>query len=268
MEDAGGSPLAFLSIISNEARREGIRREVYATLNKEREKVLGRGVIRPLLRILLRPQSSDQRTIEYLEHAYANIEDFVTRDATNFLALTIKHTELFCLYLRPYVAESILELSYDNETSSVGRSIEVGNLARVSESIPTYGLSNVLDANPLKKYHSVWLPPEYRQGWLDVVRELASRARLIIINATRKGDGLAVELETIPKEFPDKTWLLAGVQGEDEQFIFQQLAEAATYLAEDHVSKAKIVDGEVHDAWPFCPEWVRDICADARCEER
>lgn len=122
--------------------------------------------------------------------------------------------------------------------------------------------------NPLKKYHSVWLPPASRRTWLEIVRELADKAKLIIINATKEGkegDGLCLELRCIPRTFPNKTWLIAGVKGKNQNFICPQIAEAAAALADcpEHVSKAQIVDDVAQNGWPSCPDWVGNISADA-----
>jgi len=124
-------PFAFLSSSLKEARHSGIRQEVFTALNRERETALnrerenavGKGILRTFFRILFNPQGSDAKIIKYLELAYDNIDDLVSRDATEKLASTLERKEWFCLYLRPFAAESILELAYQNDSLSIYRSI-------------------------------------------------------------------------------------------------------------------------------------------------
>jgi hypothetical protein len=119
------------------------------------------------------------------------------------------------------------------------------------------GLCNSLDMNPLQKYRSIWLPPQFRSQWLEIICELAKLAKLIIINASRPGSRLADELRVIPQDFPDKTWLVIGEDRTTRDAI-ERLSDHA-----DHVSVATIADGVVQDAWPLCPLWVKNIMVNA-----
>jgi hypothetical protein len=259
------TPLSFLTSLSSEERSNGMSAEVHDALAKER-KALGSGVWSTAFRILFKPQKADASKIAYLERSCKNIPNWILSDATGDLIRTLQNKNPFCLYLRAYSSESIQELSADASAVRLWRSIEIANLSRVSELISVYGLCNALDMNPLRKYRSVWLPRQFRNHWQDIVRELANRSVLIVINATRPGSGLSIELEIIPNTFPEKTWLLAGTVGEAEKFATAEIERAASILESypDHVSKARVDDDTVHDAWPIFPKWVQEICLEAR----
>jgi hypothetical protein len=259
------TPLAFLTSLSAAARSRGMDAEVRAALAREM-KSLGSGTWSTFFRILSRPRESDAAKIAYFEKSYQNIPTWISNDATCSLTRTLRDNNPFVLYLRAYASESVQELAGSAGGVSIFRSIEVANLSMVSERIPVYGLCNALDMNPLRKYQSVWLPPDFRNRWEDIVRELANRSILIVINATRPGSGLSIELKIIPRAFPEKTWLLAGTVGDEGGFATSGITCAAEKLKAyvDHVSKAAIANGAVHDAWPRFPKWVQEIVTGAK----
>jgi hypothetical protein len=122
-----------------------------------------------------------------------------------------------------------------------------------------FGFCNSLDMNPLKKYRSVWMPPELRSSWQIGVQEVAERADLIVINATRPGNGLSYELRTIPCLFPQRTWLI--VARAENGAVLPDAVETAERLSKlsEHLSYADLTDGMVHDAWPLFPTWIKQI---------
>lgn len=257
------SVLGFLTALTPAARARDMELEVRSALNREMDKVLNRGaqqsgVWSTFFRILLKPAALDARNIRFFEYALKKetIEQWISRDATTELVATLGDERPFGLYLRAYKSECAAELAGDSGVNA-WRSIEIANVARVSERLPIYGLCNALDMNPLQKYRSVWLPPQFRFQWLEIVRELAKLAELIIVNASRPGNGLSEELKTIPQDFPEKTWLIIG----DDEPTRNETADAVNRLSDhaDHVSRADIKDGVVHDAWPLCPPWVQNI---------
>jgi hypothetical protein len=258
------SPFGFLTAIQPRERQRGMELEVRSALSREMETVLNpdaqsSGVFSTFLRILRRPSSFDTRNIEYFETAYANIEKWISRDTTDEFVSTLKDGRPFGLYLRAYKSECAEELAGVPDVNA-WRSVEIANVARVSEKLPIYGLCNCLDMNPLQKYRSVWLPPQFRPQWLQIVVELANVAALVIINATRPGSSLSDELRAIPQGFPEKTWLIIAKQ-ESDASLPDAIADAVRKLSEypDHVSISEIKDGIVHDAWPLCPLWVQSI---------
>jgi len=201
--------------------------------------------------------------LNYCEWAYKNIETVVGLDRSEWLSAVLTHKAPFGLYLRAYATEEFEpDLSRGAEDVSsirLSRSIEVSNLVVVSESLLTFGLGNALDLNPLRKYQSVWLPPEFRDGWFDVVSELAKSASLIVVNATREGSGFRKELVDITQEFKDKVWLIAGRNADTQEFISQDVRKAAQLLGAARISASDIsAAGITSDAWPRAPNWVKD----------
>jgi hypothetical protein len=95
---------------------------------------------------------------------------------------------------------------------------------------------------------------------------MARRASVIIINATRAGEGLAVELRNMPGEFPGKTWLLAGKDKSTGKLVSSDVENARRLLAHDegHVSFADVSAGGVHFAEPRFPDWVRSVVVEAK----
>jgi hypothetical protein len=260
--------LSFLDLPDDERMRGMVtearlllEQEMQATLNVDRP----RGTFLTALRMALGKYPTAPDVISYYENAF---EQLAKSDASMEFKQTLQDRQPFALYLRAYQSEGIEELMPEGERESarLGRSVEIGNLARISERIAVYGLCNVLDVNPQKKYKSVWLPPPYRRNWIDIVGAVARKADLIIVNATVPGSGLSVELAHIVPTFPKKTWLLAGTIGQSGEFITRDVAAAAAALAghRERVSKAVVDKDGIHYASPDFPDWIKDIVAAVR----
>jgi hypothetical protein len=257
------SALSFLIAFSPEMRAVEMRNEILAALRRDMRKQIRELLWRGLTRPFQNSSEADRARLKYHEWAGKNIEPWIRLDATTKLVDTLRYEKPFALYLRAYAAEGFDEIEVGSPDVVLKRSVEIANVGAVSEHfMPVFGLTNKLDMNLLQKYESVWLPRKFREHWYEVVLEIAILARLIIINATRAGTGFTRELRTIPWLFPEKTWLLAGVDDRSGDFVSDDIKEAQSNLREynDHVSTAIVsANGEVAYAEPRLPEWVQAI---------
>lgn len=267
--DEGQQPhlLSFLAI-SREMRETGMRSEFESELNRDARnrawKAFGKGVIRPWSRTSWRDEAA------YKLHVIARskIDEWIKRDATDKLVATLTESRPFALYLRAHAAEGFDALVHDSGGPRLALSVEIGNLGRIFDNgMPVFGLRNVLDVNLAQKYGPVWVPAPFRKDWRAVIYVLAKLSKLIVINATRPGRGLAAELEIVPREFPEKTWLIAGFDEQTGRYVSRDIGAACAALEryQDRVSRAiQLSDGTTRFGEPQLPNWVRDIVEASR----
>jgi len=212
-----------------------------------------------------------RRKADMHEWALRQVERSVAIEASNHLLTVLQEGIAFALYLRAFRQEDFdagLEYSFTEEEKAgavtLNRAVEIANVGPISELIPVFGLTNLFDVNTLRKYQSVWLPPAVRNNWRDTVRALSVRSSLIILNATVHGTSFREELVEITKNFPDKSWLIAGVNA--GEFVGADTQAAVMMLDgfPEHVSIANVSDGGIQYAEPRVPEWVRALALKSR----
>jgi hypothetical protein len=244
----------------------------------ERRRQMHLEASKPLLERMRRLVSPAPASIEemvlfdYLEWTLENMDRWVEQEASDQLTRILLEDMPFSLYLRAYVQEEITPdaqraaQDWQRERTSgfsLQRSVEIANVGAVSEHLATFGLCNARDVNLLKKYKPVWLPNKHRNSWWTFVAALASKARLIILNATAVGTGFRHELKEIPSRFPEKTWLIAGKHPVTKDYISADIAHAVAQLSkyDEHVSFAAVARDsfDVRYAEPRFPGWVWDL---------
>lgn len=263
--------LRFLGEMSAQERQSAMRAELARQLRsyalREIRRLIGQAIRHPFSSTT----PVQRRKADMHEWALRQVERSVAIEASNHLLTVLQEGIAFALYLRAFRQEDFdagLEYSFTEEEKAgavtLNRAVEIANVGPISELIPVFGLTNLFDVNTLRKYQSVWLPPAVRNNWRDTVRALSVRSSLIILNATVHGTSFREELVEITKNFPDKSWLIAGVNA--GEFVGADTQAAVMMLDgfPEHVSIANVSDGGIQYAEPRVPEWVRALALKSR----